>query len=65
MKQIFKNNSGIKVYDVPMPTPGDKEILVGVEASVISTGTETMGMRPDDSSFLEKLEEKKKLVSIF
>jgi len=62
MKQIFSTNSGIKVHDVAMPTPGDREILVAVEASVISTGTETMGMRPDDRSFFEKLEEKRRLL---
>ncbi len=62
MKQIFSNTSGISVHEVPMPTPGDKEILVAVEASVISTGTETMGMRQDDRSLLEKLEESSKLL---
>jgi predicted dehydrogenase/threonine dehydrogenase-like Zn-dependent dehydrogenase len=62
MKQLFKNSSGIKVQDVPIPTPGDKEILVAVEASVISTGTELMDMRPDDRTILEKLEEKKRLL---
>ena len=62
MKQIFSTNSGIKVHDVAMPTPGDREILVAVEASVISTGTETMGMRPDDRSFFEKIEEKRRLL---
>ena len=63
MKQILKNGSGINVFDVPIPTPGDNEILIAVEASVISTGTETMDMRPDDKSFLEKLDEKRRLIS--
>lgn len=62
MKQLLSNFSGIKVYDVAIPTPGDKDLLVAVETSVISTGTETMDMRHDDTSLLEKLKEKKILL---
>ncbi len=59
MKQIFRTRMGITLQDVPLPTPGDKEVLVAVAASVISTGTETMGMRKDGKGFLEKLQERK------
>ena len=59
MKQIFRTRMGITLQDVPFPTPGDKEVLVAVAASVISTGTETMGMRKDGKGFLEKLQERK------
>jgi predicted dehydrogenase/threonine dehydrogenase-like Zn-dependent dehydrogenase len=60
MKQVFKNNASVTVNDVPVPTPADKELLVAVEASTISTGTETMDMK--EMSFLEKIEEKKHLI---
>jgi predicted dehydrogenase/threonine dehydrogenase-like Zn-dependent dehydrogenase len=62
MKQVFKNNSGINVHEVPLPTPGENELLVAVEASVISTGTETTGMRHDKKSLIENLQEKKRLL---
>lgn len=62
MKQIFKNNSGISLQEVPLPTPGDNEILVAVEASVISTGTETIGMHQGNKTLAEILKEKKLLV---
>ena len=62
MKQIFKTKTGINVYEVPLPTPGDSELLVAVEASVISTGTETMGMLNDKKNIIENLKEKKRLL---
>jgi predicted dehydrogenase/threonine dehydrogenase-like Zn-dependent dehydrogenase len=62
MKQIFRTVQGMKVYNIVMPTPGDNELLVAVHASVISTGTETMGLQKGDSSFSEKLSEKKLLL---
>jgi predicted dehydrogenase/threonine dehydrogenase-like Zn-dependent dehydrogenase len=62
MKQIFKSNSGVNVFDAPLPSYKENEILVAVEASVISTGTETMDMKPL-GSFAERLEEKKRLAN--
>lgn len=62
MKQIFKNTTGIMVHEVPMPTPGENELLVAVEASVISTGTETMDMHHDRKNLIENLQEKKRLL---
>jgi predicted dehydrogenase/threonine dehydrogenase-like Zn-dependent dehydrogenase len=62
MRQILRTVQGMKVHDVSMPTPGDNEILIEVHASVISTGTETMGMQRGDSSLSEKLLEKKALL---
>lgn len=59
MKQIFKNKTGINVFEVPLPTPGDKELLIAVEASVISTGTETMNMVKSDKTLRYKIQEKK------
>ena len=50
MKQIFITDEGHKTLDVAMPTPGDKELLVAVYTSVISTGTETMDMKKNDMS---------------
>jgi predicted dehydrogenase/threonine dehydrogenase-like Zn-dependent dehydrogenase len=59
MKQVFKTISGVNVFDVPLPNYNENEILVAVEASVISTGTETMDMKV--GSFAERLEDKKRL----
>ncbi|MDP3930249.1 MAG: hypothetical protein Q8R57_14605, partial [Bacteroidota bacterium] len=62
MKQIFRTSLGPKTKDVPMPTPGEKEILVAVHASVISTGTETMNMKKGQGSVSDILKEKMELV---
>jgi predicted dehydrogenase/threonine dehydrogenase-like Zn-dependent dehydrogenase len=62
MKQVFRSPKGIEVQDVAIPTPGEKEILVAVHTSVISTGTETSGMRNGGNSLFEKLIEKKELL---
>lgn len=62
MKQIFSTPKGNIALDAPMPTPGDKELLVAVYSSAISTGTETMDMKKDDLSFSEKIHEKKVLL---
>ena len=62
MKQILNNSLGVKAHEVPSPTYGDRELLVAVEASVISTGTETMDMRHSDLSLMEKIHEKKLLM---
>lgn len=62
MKQIVTSAKGIKVIESPLPTPGDNEILVAVYTSVISTGTETMGMKKTDMALSEKLLEKKLLL---
>lgn len=62
MKQILVNSNGRKAYDTPMPTPGENELLVAVYTSVISTGTETMEMKKDDATILEKLLQKKELL---
>lgn len=56
MKQIFISNEGRVVRDVPMPTIGDKEILVRVRTSVISTGTEMSSDRNKKSGFEQKKE---------
>ena len=58
MKQIFNTSRGIGAFEVPIPTPSDNELLVAVHSSVISTGTETMGMRKGDKTLSEKLHEK-------
>jgi len=47
MKQVFKSNIGIITREVPIPIPDDKEILVKVQNSVISTGTETAPMKKE------------------
>lgn len=62
MKQIFRTNVGNRTHNVPLPTPGEKELLVAVHASVISTGTETMNMRKGNLSLNDFLKEKKELV---
>ena len=59
MKQIFYTDKGHRAIDVAMPTPGDNELLVAVYTSVISTGTETMGMNKNVLSVSENLREKK------
>ncbi|NVO02101.1 MAG: Gfo/Idh/MocA family oxidoreductase [Bacteroidetes bacterium] len=63
MKQVFKNNNNIKVYDVPLPTPGENEIMVAVGASVISTGTEIMGMHYGQKKLIDVFLEKKALIN--
>lgn len=60
MKQIFKSPKGISVLEVPIPMIGDKEVLVAVEKSVISSGTETIDMK--EMSFSEKIVDKKRLL---
>jgi predicted dehydrogenase/threonine dehydrogenase-like Zn-dependent dehydrogenase len=61
MKQIYSTNKGRIAFNTAMPTPGDKEVLVAVYSSVISTGTETMEMRKGDMTLSEKLHENKLL----
>ena len=62
MKQIFLTNKGYKALDAAMPTPGENELLVAVYSSVISTGTETMGMKKSGTTLLKKLNEKRILL---
>jgi predicted dehydrogenase/threonine dehydrogenase-like Zn-dependent dehydrogenase len=62
MKQLFKNKTGIKEHEVPLPNLGDKELLITVETSVISTGTETMSMKNGDKNLLKKIHEIKRLL---
>jgi len=62
MKQIFYGTGGYVCQDVPMPTPGNNEILVAVHTSVISTGTETMVLQKNEKTIVEILEEKKALL---
>ena len=45
MKKIYRTRKGIRVDEVPSPTPGDRQVLVQVLWSVISTGTETASIR--------------------
>jgi predicted dehydrogenase/threonine dehydrogenase-like Zn-dependent dehydrogenase len=60
MKQLYKTNFGLRTEEVPLPTPGDKEILVKVHYSLISTGTETGGMQKRAQySLSDKISEKK------
>lgn len=60
MKQIFKTNFGYRTEDIPIPTPGSNEILVQVSYSLISTGTETSGLRKKaENDFQDILKEKK------
>jgi predicted dehydrogenase/threonine dehydrogenase-like Zn-dependent dehydrogenase len=61
MKQIFRTNNGIKLNQVALPTPGEKDILVAIHASVISTGTETMNMHKGESTITQILKEKVEL----
>jgi threonine dehydrogenase-like Zn-dependent dehydrogenase len=45
VKQILTSADGIKVVDVPAPCIGDKTILVRVQHSCISVGTEIAGVK--------------------
>ena len=45
MKQVLTSASGIQVADVPAPCVGDKTILVRVQHSCISVGTEIAGVK--------------------
>lgn len=61
MKQLLRSTKGTATHNVTLPTPGEKEILVAIYSSAISTGTETMDMRKNDLTLSEKLLEKKAL----
>ncbi|MBL1215455.1 MAG: Gfo/Idh/MocA family oxidoreductase [Ignavibacteriae bacterium] len=51
MKQLFKTgNKKFIVKDVPAPSVGDGEILIEVKNSLISSGTETIGLKGDRKS---------------
>jgi len=63
MKQVFRSPQGIKIAEVGVPSPGKNEILVKTITSVISTGTETMGMRHGDKSIQDRIAEKKELMT--
>jgi predicted dehydrogenase/threonine dehydrogenase-like Zn-dependent dehydrogenase len=45
MKQVLVRSGAIVVEEVPAPSPGPREILVGVAYSCVSTGTELAGLR--------------------
>jgi len=62
MKQVFRNKKGLVPEDVPIPMPQDKEILVKVNYSLVSTGTETSGLKKEEKSILEKIDDKLKLI---
>jgi len=55
MYQVFKTKKGILVEEVPVPIINEKEILVKVFNSLISTGTETAGLKNSPKDFKEKL----------
>jgi len=55
MKQVFKSNLGITVQDVPLPALGDKQVLIQVQRSLISTGTETSSMKKMELSLSQKI----------
>jgi predicted dehydrogenase/threonine dehydrogenase-like Zn-dependent dehydrogenase len=62
MKHVFTSHKGLITEDVPIPIPSDKEILVKVKYSLVSTGTETTGLKSVEKSLFEKIDEKLKLV---
>lgn len=56
MQQAFRSNTGIIIKEVPIPIPSDREILVRVCNSLISTGTETSFIKSTEYKTLsEKL----------
>ena len=55
MKQVFKSNLGITVQDVPLPALGDKQVLIQVQRSLISTGTETSSMKRVEQTLAQKI----------
>lgn len=63
MKQVFKSNLGITVQDVPLPALGDKQVLVQVHRSLISTGTETSSMRKVELSLAQKISQNRNNLS--
>jgi len=62
MKQVFKTNRGILTDEIPCSIPGNKEILVEVKNSLISTGTEIFNMKKQAAPLLEYIREKKKII---
>ena len=59
MKQVFINKKAC-VEEVPAPTPGENEVLVQVNFSLISTGTETRSLlNSKEESLSHKIDIKK------
>ena len=52
MKQVIKDNRGIRVNEVPEPTLGEAGILVRTAASLISAGTERSAVRSAGAGYL-------------
>ncbi|MFI5353792.1 MAG: bi-domain-containing oxidoreductase [Candidatus Binatales bacterium] len=52
MKQVIKDNRGIRVEEVPQPTLREAGILVRTAASVISAGTERSAVRSAAAGYL-------------
>ncbi len=61
MKQVYIGKKAF-VDNVPAPIVGTKELLVKVEYSLISTGTETSSLRKKKKSFKDKLNEELQLL---
>ncbi len=62
MKQIFITNKGYRPLETAVSTPADNELQIAVYTSVISTGTETMGMKKGDMSLKDRLNDKKRIL---
>lgn len=65
MKQVLKSSKNkIDIFEVATPSVGEREILIKVFASVISSGTETMGMKSEKNHTpFDKIAEISEIVS--
>src|SRR5438132_14040880 len=55
MKQLVSSPSGVRVIDVPAPTPRRGEVVVRVEYSCVSPGSELAALASHQESLLHKL----------
>lgn len=54
MKQVLLKNKQIVVEEVPLPVPGEKEVLVKTYYSVISSGTERVAVQNSAQGLVSK-----------
>jgi ribonuclease PH len=60
MRQVLLTNEGVKIARMPVPAIEPRSVLIRIEYSMISVGTEVAGLRkpsPETSSALSQAKE--------